>query len=119
MKDAVKPDRSKVKAIMTCPSPQNVEQLQNFLGSVNFLAKFITYLSDLRVPLQQLLLKNSVFIRTMAYKERFNKIKDEATHDCLLQFYNPDKPLYIEHDASKIDIGAVLLQQYNDRMNKD
>ena len=30
--------------------------------------------------------------------------------DCLIQFYDPQKPLYIECDTSKQGIGCVLLQ---------
>ena len=30
--------------------------------------------------------------------------------DCLIQFYDPQKPLYIECDASNQGIGCVLLQ---------
>ena len=33
--------------------------------------------------------------------------------DCLIQFYDPQKPLYIECDALKQGIGCVLLQPYD------
>ena len=33
-----------------------------------------------------------------------------VSEDCLIQFYNPHKPLFIECDASKQGIGCVMLQ---------
>ena len=33
-----------------------------------------------------------------------------VSKDCLIQFYDPQKPLYIECDASKQGIGCVMLQ---------
>ena len=33
-----------------------------------------------------------------------------VSEDCLIQFYNPHKPLFIESDASKQGIGCVMLQ---------
>ena len=33
-----------------------------------------------------------------------------VSEDCLIQFYDPQKPLYIECDASKQGIGCVMLQ---------
>ena len=33
-----------------------------------------------------------------------------VSEDCLIQFYNPHKPLFIDCDASKQEIGCVMLQ---------
>ena len=33
-----------------------------------------------------------------------------VSEDYLIQFYNPHKPLFIECDASKQEIGCVMLQ---------
>ena len=40
----------------------------------------------------------------------FAEVKLAVSKDCLIQFYNPHKPLYIECDALKQGIGYVLLQ---------
>ena len=34
--------------------------------------------------------------------------------DCYLQFYSPNKPLFIETDANKIRLGRALLQTEED-----
>ena len=40
----------------------------------------------------------------------FAEVKLAMSKDCLIQFYDPQKPLYIECDALKQEIGCVLLQ---------
>ena len=60
-KDVLKSDPDKVNVMQQWPTPSNVTELQNFLGSVNYLCKFIPYLSDLIWPLQELLKSSNDF----------------------------------------------------------
>ena len=53
-KQGLKMDNRKWEVIQKWPTPTNVKELQSFLGSVNYLSKFIPYLSDFRQPLQEL-----------------------------------------------------------------
>ena len=53
-------DENKWKVIQDWPVPTNIKELQSFLGSVNYLSKFIPYLSTHRKPLQDLLKHSSV-----------------------------------------------------------
>ena len=43
-KEGLRPDPHKVDVIKQWPTPTNVTELQSFLGSVNYLCKFIPYL---------------------------------------------------------------------------
>ena len=63
-KDGIQSDMSKVKLILNWPIPENQKELQQFMGSVNYLSKFLAFLSDLCAPLQLLLKKDSEFIWT-------------------------------------------------------
>ena len=54
--------------------------------------------------------KDSEFIWTAEYDRASAEVKLAVSKDCLIQFYDPQKPLYIECDASKQGIGCVLLQ---------
>ena len=47
-KDSVSPDMNKVKLIQEWPTPTNQKELQRFLGTVNYLSRFLPFLSDLR-----------------------------------------------------------------------
>ena len=100
-KDGLQPDESKVKLILDWPIPENQKELQQFMGSVNYLSKFLAFLSDLHVPLQPLLKKDTEFIWTDTHTVAFNCLKEHFSNDVKLQFFDSSKPLYIEVDASK------------------
>ena len=108
--DGIKPDPKKIETIKKWPIQQNVTELQSFLGSVNYLSQFIAGLSQLRKPLQALVKRNSEFVWTTVHDKSFHDLKDMVSEDCLIQFYDLQKPLYIECDASKQGIGCVMLQ---------
>ena len=109
-KDGLRPDTKKVELIQQWPMPMNQTELQSFLGTVNYLSCFLAFLSDLHMPLQALLKKGTEFIRTTVRQCTFDQIKLHVSNDVKLQFYNANKPLYIEVDTSKKGIGAVMLQ---------
>ena len=110
-KDGLSPDTRKVELIQQWPTPTNHKELQSFLGTVNYLSRFLAFLSDLRVPLQALLKKGKEFVWTSVHQHAFDQIKLHVSNDVKLQFYDASKPLYIEVDTSKKSIRAVMLQQ--------
>ena len=106
----LQPDPCKVDVIQQWPTPTCVLKLQSFLGSVNYLCKFVPYLSDLHQPLQELLKLSNEFVWTQVHDTAFSQLKQAICKDITLQFFDSDLPLYIEVDASKKGIGAVMLQ---------
>ena len=110
-KDGLSPDNKKVELIQQWPTPTDHKKLQSFLGTVNYLSCFLAFLSDLHVPLQALLKKDTEFKRTPVHQHAFDQIKLHVSNDVKLQFYDSSKSLYIEVDMSKKGIGTVMLQQ--------
>ena len=110
-KEGLSPDNTKMLLIKDWPVPMNHKELQSFLGTVNYLSRFLAFLSDLHAPLQSLLKKNTEFIWTPVHQHAFDQIKLHVSNDVKLQFYDASKSLYIEVDTSKKGIGAVLLQE--------
>ena len=64
--NGVHPDPAKVEAIHRITPPQNLKELQAFLGMVQYLAPFIPKLSNLTAPLCKLTWDKG-------YNEAFNK----------------------------------------------
>ena len=112
-KNGLMMDENKWKVIQDWPIPTNIKELQSFLGSVNYLSKFIPYLSTHRKPLQDLLKHSSVdaeFLWLDTHTETFIKLKTAICKDFTLKYFDSSLPIYIECDASKKGIGVVMLQ---------
>ena len=115
-KDGMKPDPKIVKDIQEWPAPQDIKELQSFVGAVDYLARFIPHLSTLRAPLQDLLKKENDFIWVPNHQTCFDKIKEAVCKDVTLKFYDPNLPIFIETDTSQNGIGVVLLQPLDSQL---
>ena len=111
-KDGLQMDANKWQVIQNWPQPRNVKELQSFLGSVNYLSKFIPHLSSFRKPLQVLLKSSNEFVWLKVH-EAFKTLKNVIVKDVMLKYFDSNLPIYIETDASKKGIGVVLLQPDN------
>ena len=109
-KNGLSIDEEKVKAIREYPVPQNVSDLRSFLGLINFVSKFVPNCVEILHPLNNLLKKNVPFIWSEAQKNAFDKIKTKISESVLLNFYDPNKKLFMENDASEYGVGSALFQ---------
>ena len=101
MKDGLQMDANKWQVIQNWPQPKNVKELQSFLGSVNYLSKFIPHLSSFRKLLQDLLKSSNEFIWLKVHDEVFKTLKNAIVKDVTLKYFDSNLPIYIETDASK------------------
>ena len=90
-----------------------------FLGSVNYLSRFIPELSALQQLLQSLVKENIEYIWLPHHTNAFERINNAVSQDCLFQFYDISKPLFIECDASKKGLQCILLQPVSGMDEKD
>ena len=60
-RNGIRPDPAKVEAIQAMPAPTCLCELQEFIGMVTYLSKFIRGLSDLQEPLHALTKKDVQF----------------------------------------------------------
>ena len=75
-KNGVQPDPAKVEVIEMMPAPTCLWELQEFIGLVTYLSKFIWGLSDLQEPLQALTKKDFQFEWTPSHEWHFIVIKN-------------------------------------------
>ena len=116
-KDGVQVDANKWQVIQNWPQPKNVKELQNFLGSVNYLSKFLPHLSSFRKLLHDLLKSSNKFVWLKVHNEAFKTLKNAIVKDVTLKYFDSDIPIYIETDALKKGIGVVMLQPDNSEEN--
>ena len=92
------------------PPPQSKKQVQSFIGMVNYLSKFSARLSELAEPICKLSKERVPFNWGPQHEEAFHLIKKEVTAALILAYYNPNKPMVLQTDASFKGLGACLLQ---------
>ena len=107
----VAPDPAKVKAIKSIRRPQNVKELQSFLGLCTYLSAYIPRFSEKTQYLRQMLKEGVAFDWSEQASGDFESLKKDISSDTVLAYYDPKKPATIEVDASGAALGAVLLQE--------
>ncbi len=104
-------DPEKTKAVLAMPTPQDVKAVQRFIGFVTYLAKFLPRLSGVCEPFRRLLDKGIAWHWLPRHDEAVQEIKRMITDKPVLKYYDIDKPVTIQSDASKNGLGCCLLQQ--------
>ena len=108
-------DPSKVKAIQDWPVPTNVKDLQGFLGTCNWVRKYIPMLSAVAAPLTALTSKEVA--QTYPWRawrapelHAFNQLKAALSQAPVLALPDFEKPFEVRTDASLYGTGGVLMQ---------
>ena len=106
----VSPCPKKVNAVLNMSPPNNKQELQSFLGTVNFLATFIPNLAKKTHMMRGLLKKDVHFVWSSDMQQEFNTVTKAIADAVQLIHFDPNKPVTIETDASLKGLGAVLIQ---------
>jgi hypothetical protein len=85
------------------------ENIESFLGTVNYLSKFIPQLAKLAKPIREVHQKKRT-LEDILVINSFREIQKIVIQDPELKGIDPQKPVIIRTDASEIAGGAVLLQ---------
>eukprot|EP00833_Pecoramyces_ruminatium_P016170 jgi/Orpsp1_1/1190202/evm.model.d7180000077406.1 len=110
----VETDPEKIKAVAEWPKPQNIKQMQSFLGFCNYYRNFIHGFSAVAKPLTRMTSKKEKFEWSEESEKAFKKLKELLTSPPVLAFPDHDKQFYVECDASNYAIGGVLSQRGED-----
>ncbi|XP_073138411.1 uncharacterized protein [Henckelia pumila] len=95
--------------------PRNASEIRSFLGLAGYYRKFIKGFSSIAVPLTALTKKNARFVWSLKCQERFDVLKEDLTSAPVLAMPSGQDDFVVYTDASKLGLGAVLMQQ--DRAN--
>lgn len=109
----VKPSTSKTNTIKHFPIPKNTKHVQSFIGLAAFFRKFIRNFSTIAKPLTDLTRDDVKFGFGEKEREAFETLKYALCDEPILKLYNPDLETELHTDASKVGLGAILLQKHD------
>ncbi|XP_053686599.1 uncharacterized protein K02A2.6-like [Sabethes cyaneus] len=117
-RNGIRTDPEKVSAIVHMPPPKNVSELRSFLGAVNYYAKFIKEMHELRRPLDLLLQKDKRWAWTEDCQRSFERFKQLLQSNLMLTHYDPTLQIVVAADASSTGIGATIRHRFPDGTEK-
>ncbi|KAK5776518.1 hypothetical protein PVK06_044477 [Gossypium arboreum] len=103
-------DPDKVKSIQELPPPRTQKEVQGFLGRLNYIARFISQLTEKCEPIFCLLKKHNPSVWDEECQKTFDKVKQYFSNASVLTPPSPNKPLILYLTVFKNSIGCVLGQ---------
>ena len=107
----LRPKPDIVEAILKAVQPQNREQLESFLGKVQYYGRHVPELSTLSGQLNELRRKEVVFKWTPKQQSAFRNLKSELAGRRVLTHFDDKRDLCLATDPSKYGVGAVLFHK--------
>ena len=109
--DGIRPDPTKVEAIMGMPTPTDKAGVRRLLGMINFLAAHIPDMSTITAPVRDLLKSDVIFQWGPEQAKALGRIKKILSTAPVLTYFDPSVRSMIQADASQYGLGACLLQR--------
>ena len=113
-KHGKRPDPKRVEAIVKMPIPQNVKEMEAFIGKVNYYNKFISNFSNKCKPLNNLRQSNVKWHWNDECQEAFDNLRQEISSVTILVHFDSKLPIILATDASNHGLGAVIMHRYPD-----
>ena len=111
--NTITPLKSRIDAIQKFQAPTNKKKIQEFLGMLNFLSKYIYKMKLYSRSFYNILRQQNIFEWTTEHQTRFEEIKKLLTVQIPNTIPGPNQPFYAMCDASNFGIGAALRQSHS------
>ena len=113
-----RPNPNKVAAISQFPIPEDLTNLKSFLGLVNQFSDFSPDLRHAMEPMKGLLSKKNAFVWNAARTVSMEAVKAIITGPKCLANFNPKLKTTLLTDASRIELGYILIQTEDTNSSK-
>jgi len=110
----VKPEESKVQAIINARRPDSPSEVRSFLGLVNFSARYIPDMATIAEPLRRLTHSKQTWKWEEEQENAFNALKRRLASTEVMAYFSTEAETRIIVDASPVGLGAILTQQQQD-----
>ena len=116
--DRIATDPSKTERITGWPTPQNVQEVQRFLGLASYYWRFVQNFAAIARPLHRLNERGRAFNWTVECENAFVKLKLCLRSSPILAFPDFSLPFILDTDACQCGIGVVLSQIHKDGIER-
>ncbi|KAL5568767.1 hypothetical protein UlMin_025342 [Ulmus minor] len=110
-KEGVYVDPIKIEAVSKWPVPTSVTEIRSFLELAGYYRRFVEGFSSIAAPLTALTKKGKKYEWTERCEKSFQELKNRLTSAPILTLPNEEEDFTIYSDASKLGLGAVLMQK--------
>lgn len=104
-------DPVKVSGVTDWPTPQNVRNINQFLGFCNFYRRFVENYAKISAPLERLKRKDVLWRWGAEEQRAFDALKHAFVEAPVLVMPDMEAPFRVETDASDFAMGAILSQE--------
>ena len=111
-RNTLTPLKSRIDAIQKLQPPTNKKKIQEFLGMLNFLSKYVYKMQLYLRPFYNILRQQNNFEWTTEHQTRFDENTNLLTEQISNTIPDPNQPFYAMCDTSNFGIGAALLQSH-------
>jgi len=108
----VEMQKEKVEGVLNWPVPQNVKEVQKFLGLTNYYRRFIKDFTRLATLLHILVRKEQKWKWKREQEEAFERLKAVFTTEPVLAIPDINREIRVEADALDYTMGGVLSTKY-------
>lgn len=103
-----RPLPAKIDSILQTETPRDKSKVRSYLGLLNFYRRYLPNLAAVVAPMSALLKDHVKFEWTKDAEYSFEKSKEVIRTSDLLVHYDPNIPVKLTCDASRVGIAAVM-----------
>ena len=98
----LKPQDSKIQAVLQTERPTNVKELKSFLGLVSYCSNFLPQFATISEPLRKLTRRSQNFRWEKEQQNAFETLKSAMESAEVMAYYDQDAKTRIIVDASPV-----------------